>query len=474
MTIPEVPRTAGRIDHGPESIEVLHAGKESLLRVTLFGLSGQQLVPGIALAGGYLILYSGNASWLSMLIAGVAALFICVAVSVFARRYVVTGSMLSYVGISLGRIPQRVVAVAYLVGYAVSCGAMTTSVVIFTSSFLDSVGFTFAAEGWFQGVSAVIIALLAGAITYRGLDASIAVSLILGFAALPPVLVVTVGAALNNGVDLTGQLTLTGATAHSVVAGVIIALAFFVGFDGLASLAGETRDPKRNIPRMLNLVLGIGLVSYLVAILLTVATLNARVDELAEGASPTALLADAAGMPWLQKPIDLLLVAATFASLIALFNYVARIVATAGADHYLPRGFERVHPRFGSPTVAVIALTVLAALIPVALQVIASAPPLQSSTYLFTLYSLFWVIPYAVIGVAAIVEMRRNRENRPLAMVSIVVGVGVFFYLLVSSIADNEGGTAGALPFVMLGLMVLGFIGFSISDARRGRQRADQ
>jgi basic amino acid/polyamine antiporter, APA family len=467
MTTGERDTGTDAAEPGAESIDVGHEGKESLLRITLFGLSGQQLVPGVALAGGYLILYSGSASWLSMLIAGLASIFICLAVNYFARRYVVTGSMMSYVGIALGRASQRVVAVSYLVGYAVSCAAMTTSVVIFTSSFLAGIGVGVAAAGWFQALSALVIAVVAGAIAYRGLDSSIAVSLVLGFAALPLVLIVTVGAAIHHGVDLGSQLSLSGASVPHIVTGVTVALAFFVGFDGLASFAAETRDPRRNIPRMLMLVISIGLVSYLIAILLTIPTLTARADDLAAGESPTAVLASAAGVPWLRIPIDLLLVAATFASLITLFNYVARIFATAAVDGYLPRRVQRLHPRFGSPTVAIVILTALSVLIPVGVQLVASAPPLESSTYLFTLYSLFWVIPYAIIGVAAVVEMRRRRETSPVVIVLIGIGVLVFAYLLVSGLGDLGDGVVGALPLVMLGLTIAVLIVFTLTDRRR-------
>lgn len=456
-----------------ETIEVINAGRESLFRVTLFGLSAQQLVPGMALAGGYLVLYAGNASWLAMLIAGVAALCLCVAVSIFARRHVVTGSVMSYVGLSLGRVPQRIVAVAYLVGYAIGVAALVTSVVIFSSSFLDSVGVGFAADGWFQAVSAVVVALVAGALTWRGLDASIFVASILAFAAFPLIVLTTVGTAVHHGIDLTSQLTLDGSTTQSLVDGVIVALAFFVGFEGLTAFAAETRDPRRTIPRMLTLVLGIGLVSYIACIFVTIPVLIELGDQIAAGASPTALLAEASGFGWLQKPIDLLLVGACFASVVGAMNYSSRIVATAATDGYLPKRFKHVHPQFGSPTSGTIALTVVAIVIPVGLQVVASAPPLESSTYLFTLFSLFWVVPYALLGVGAMVEMRRAGQFRPLQAVAIVGGVCVFAYLLVYSFTHSAGGTLGALPYVMLGLMIVGFVGFTITDARRVKAGAE-
>lgn len=142
--------------------------KVSLTRVTLLGLSGQQLGPSAAIAAGSMPLYAGNASWLAMALALLAALCMTAAVNVFARKYVVTGSLLSYVGISLGRVPQRVVAASYLVGFLVVCAALSACFVTFSSSFLHSVGVTFALSGWFQAATAILISILAGVLTWRG------------------------------------------------------------------------------------------------------------------------------------------------------------------------------------------------------------------------------------------------------------------------------------------------------------------
>src|SRR5262245_30409638 len=80
----------------------LRYGYASLWSVTVLGLSAQQIGPGVALAGGYMIVYAGAASWLSMLIALAAACALGAAVVVFSRRQVATGGLMSYIGKTLG------------------------------------------------------------------------------------------------------------------------------------------------------------------------------------------------------------------------------------------------------------------------------------------------------------------------------------------------------------------------------------
>lgn len=436
----------------------------SLTRVTLLGLSGQQLGPSAAIAAGSLPLYAGYGSWAAMGLALLAALCMTAAVNTFARKYVVTGSLLSYVGIALGRLPQRVVAASYLVGFLVVCAALSACFVTFSSSLLHSLSVPFALAGWFQAVTAVVISLLAGILTWRGLDASISVTAWLSFLPVPLLALVAVAAALNTGVDLSAQLTLQGVSFGRLAEGTIVALAYFVGCDALAALAAETDSPKKNVPRLLRNVLLITGISFIAILLLSAPLMGQHLEALESGESPTQILATAAGMEFLQLPIDFLLGAATFASLVAFMNYGSRVFATAAVDRFIPKVFARIHPQFGSPTGSTVLMGVAAALIPVALQVIAATPPLQSTAYLSTLYSLFWIAPYVLLGIGAIKEILGDGRFELGKILIISVGVFVFVALLIYNFAYDPGGVFGALPYVMVGLTVVTFIMFCFVD----------
>ncbi|MFL1526264.1 APC family permease [Pseudomonas sp. O230] len=436
----------------------------SLTRVTLLGLSGQQVGPSAAIAAGSIPLYAGNASWLAMTMALVAALCMTAAVNIFARKYVVTGSLLSYVGISLGRIPQRLVAASYLVAFLVVCAALSASFVTFSSSLLHALGITFALDGWFQATTAILISVLAGILTWRGLDSSIKAVIWLSFIPVPLLAIITVGAAMNVGVDLEAQLTLAGTSLSSLVEGTLVALAYFVGCDALAALAAETDNPKRNVPRLLSNVLLITGVAFIGILLLSAPLMNQNLELLNSGESPTRILAVAANMEFLQFPIDLLLGAATFASLVAFLNYGSRVFATAAVDKFIPKVFSRIHPVYGSPTGSTVLMTAAAAFIPVALQIIAQTPPLQSTAYLSTLYSLFWIVPYILLGVGAIKEIRLDGIPRPFTVFAILIGVAVFIALLIYNFVANVGGVFGALPYIMAVLTVTVFFAFCLAD----------
>lgn len=448
-----------------ETLVPATASKVGVASVVLLGLSGQQIIPSALIGAAYMPLESGNGAWLSMLLAMCATLCVMAAVNIFARRYVVTGSMMSYVGLAFGRRLERLVAASYLIGFLVACAAVTASTVMFTSSFLHSIGLEYANEGWFQALSAIAIAALAGSCAWRGLDASISLTAWLAFLSLPLVLIATIASAANTGFDLRSQFALADTDWHSVVRGAIVGLAYFVGVDALASLAAETRNPKKSVPIILNSVLLITGVAYVGILFVCTPMMNAHVAELNEGISPTAIITQVAGMAYLQKPIDLLLIGATFASLVAFLNYGSRVFATAAQNGFLPQIFSRIHPKFGSPTGATVLMAVPAAGIPVALQYLAASPPLQSTAYLSTLYSLFWVGPYIILCVGAIKEVFKETTRAPIQVAVVLIGMIVFLCLFVDSFMSGAEGVMKWLPYIMLALTIAGYIVFNMNEA---------
>lgn len=195
------------------SAPTLRHGYASMRAVTTLGLAAMQIGPGIALAGGHMIVYAGDASWVTMALAALAAGALAVAVVAFSHRMVATGGLISYIGSTLGPVARAFTAAGYLCGVLISIAAVTCGVVIFTASFLERVGVDSASSGPMQAVSAIVLAAAAAALAYRGLDTSVRVSSILTFAPIPFVLWVTIAAALNVDLDLTPSST--SARAHS-------------------------------------------------------------------------------------------------------------------------------------------------------------------------------------------------------------------------------------------------------------------
>ena len=124
------------------------------------------------------------------------------------------------------------------------------------------------------------------------------------------------------------------------------------GWQQMNMVAGEVRDPERTIPRALMIGIAIVIAIYLGANLVYLHALG--VDGLAASKAAAADTARAVFGAWGATFIAL-------AAMISIFGFIgvailsnSRIVFAMSADGIFLRAAGRVHPRFGSPHVAVL------------------------------------------------------------------------------------------------------------------------
>lgn len=138
-------------------------------------------------------------------------------------------------------------------------------------------------------------------------------------------------------------------------ASAFVAVLFTVGgWQQMNMIAGEIRDPGRNIPRALAIGIGIVIAVYL-GVTGTYLLALGR-DGLAASAAPAADTAARIGGAAAATAIT----AAAMLSILGFVNVAllanARVVYALGTDVPILRAAGRVHPRFGSPWVALLVL----------------------------------------------------------------------------------------------------------------------
>lgn len=140
----------------------------------------------------------------------------------------------------------------------------------------------------------------------------------------------------------------------SAVEGVALAALYaFVGFEAVTIPAGETRDPKRAIPRALLLtVAGVTLVYLLVQLAYSASGLGDRDAPLADLA---ALSLGPAG----ALLIALTAIVSVLANQLNILTSVSRITSSLSDQHLLPRWFGRISPRFATPANSILAVGAL-------------------------------------------------------------------------------------------------------------------
>ena len=313
-----------------------------LWKVSALGLAYMLIGPSSAMSAGTLIAFSAQASWLANLLSVVVVSLLAVVVSAYARRYVVTGSLVSYAYEALGARTRLFVAACMMLGYVALTATLILGVLTFTSSALLDLGIQGASNLPVECASAIVISLAAAAFACFGIDASVRVVVVLGFLCVPFVALAMGAALLELHPGMNVQLNFATVPNGGIVQGALTATGYYVGFDGIAALAVETKNPKRNVPRvLLGTVLTIGL-AITACCFAQYPLLLAHVDELNAGASPVAICAHAIGWNWLALVVDLLLVPAAFAATVTIYNIGGRIIAHdrggwSAASTYRPR-----------------------------------------------------------------------------------------------------------------------------------------
>jgi basic amino acid/polyamine antiporter, APA family len=202
----------------------------------------------------------------------------------------------------------------------------------------------------------------------------------------------------------------------------------FVGFEAALVSAGETRNPRRDVPFAVGMSLLIVLILYAGVQIVCIAAVPAL-------ASSTAPFADAAVVLWGPagaQVISLGAVVIMLGSLNSGFLATSRLPFAFAEQGDVPAALARVHPRFRTPHVAIIVSAVLVWLATVASSFL-SAITLATSTRM---------VVY-IAGCIALIALRRRADVQPAGFVApmgpaIAVLASVLSFALLANASSRE------------------------------------
>ena len=184
----------------------------------------------------------------------------------------------------------------------------------------------------------------------------------------------------------------------------------FAGLELAAVLAGEIKDPERTIQRA-TLVSGAAIVTIYVlgTLALLVALPRSEINIITGTLQGIAAVGDKLGVGWTTSPLALLITLGGLGGLMAWFTGAARMAFVAGIDRFLPDSFGRIHPKYGSPYVAVIVQAIIAA--GFAIMSFAGATVQEAYLILLDTTLLVYFVPYVYLFAAYV--MIRNQDEAP-------------------------------------------------------------
>ena len=129
----------------------------------------------------------------------------------------------------------------------------------------------------------------------------------------------------------------------------------FGGLELGAVMGGEIRNPARNLPRAA-WISGLAIAAfYILGTLGMLALLPPGRIGIMNGLVEAGQAAGAHAGPWLAWTLTALVLAGVVGQLGAWVGGSARLPFVIGLDHYLPPAFARLHPRWGTPYVSILA-----------------------------------------------------------------------------------------------------------------------
>ncbi|MDQ2702072.1 MAG: APC family permease [Pseudomonadota bacterium] len=323
-------------------------------RWQLFGLSINDVVgSGIYLLPAAAAALLGPASLWGILLAGVA-------VSLLVLCYAQASSYFDEPG---GSYLYAREAFGPLVGFEVGWMLVLTRI---ASAAALSNGLAEAVTHFWPGAAsgAVRVAIVTGSIAFLvginiiGVRAAARTGVLLAIAKVLPLLMfVGIGAMY---VDLSQAAVLTADISPTDLGQAALLLLFaYAGFENLPAAAGEYRNPRRDVPfAMLSMIATVTAI-YVAVQWVALGTL----PGLAQSQTPLADASAIFGGSWL---VWVLTVGAAVSILGTTSNTMMlgpRYLLALGNDGYGPRAMTRIHPRFRTPTVAIVIIGVLSLLL---------------------------------------------------------------------------------------------------------------
>lgn len=355
----------------------------------LIGL-GSMVGAGIFVALAPAAAAAGSGLLLGLAIAAVVAFCNATSSARLAARYPTSGGTYVYGRERLGEFWGYLAGWGFVVGKTASCAAMALTVG----------SYVWPAQAHAVAVAAVLVLT---AVNYRGVQKAAWLTRAI-VAVVVAVLAAVVAASLSSGAIDPGRLMIeSDSTGGGVLQAAGLLFFAFAGYARIATLGEEVRDPARTIPRAIRTALGITLAIYAAVAVAVLLVLGPTV--LATATDPLAQAVSAAGAQWLVPLVRVGAAIAALGALLALILGVSRTTLAMARDRHLPHVLAAVHPRFGVPHHAELAVGAVVA-------VLAATVDIRGAIG----FSSFGVLAYYAIANASAWTLTRG-EGRPPRMV---------------------------------------------------------
>lgn len=424
----------------------VESGLKKRLGLTATTLSGVGVILG---AGIYVLVgvaagKAGNAVWLSFIIAAVAASLTGISYARLSRLSPKNAPEYQYVALAFGR------GFAFFAGWLVLWAGVISAAAV-------SLGFAGYLQHWL-GVPAIAgaigIILLSSLVVFLGIGESAILAGVLTVVEAAGLLLIIV-----IGVPYFGRVN--AFEMSNGISGVIstASLVFFayLGFESMANLSEEMKNPERDLPRAIVLAIAISTLFYVVVSFSAVSVLGWA--ALSESDAPLAAVAARVLGGNAELMMTLIALSSTANTVLLLLVATSRAMWAMSCNDALPRVFCVIGEKRQTPWFAIILVGLFTGLFAM----------LRNINEVADLTNFVTLLAFAAVNVSAIKLFRQNTADSRFKRVAFDT-VLPFAGLVVSlALTLNTGLTAMVFGGLLLGFGVVVYLGMALARRRKKR-----
>lgn len=425
--------------------------KDSLSFIETLGQSVANVSPTLtpALSVAVVAAVAGTASWLVFVLSTIALLIVGLNVGKLAKRIPAAGSFFLYVSRTMGPTMGMVAGWSMLAAYLFTAMALTVATSIFFKTMLTALGIGAPPNIVLYAVVSLLVFLFAA----RDVRISARIGLTLEAISVLIILYVCFSVLAHHGfvIDMP-QLSMKSANFSGFGQAIVLGIFSYVGFESAATLAKETRDPGKTIPKAIQWTAFLVGIFFIITTYIITQGFNDDAAKLGASAAPLADLL--AGQS--KYLIALVYFGATvsgYACALASINAFGRLLFSLGRYQFVHSSMGLVHKTHHTPHIA---LAVGAGVNFLLTAVGAGIAETTTYGWWATIASYGFIVVYLLCSLAAPLYLRKSGEIKASDVIFGLIGAALMAFSLFGSVYPVPAYPYNLFPYFFLVYMLIG------------------
>ena len=339
------------------------------------------------------------------IITGLGSLFLALSFANLGTKYPATGGPVIYTRKAFGEFMAFIVTWTFWIGSWIGNAAIITAIIRYLTTFFPSLS----SNGTLAFIISSLFLWTVTYINYRGVKEAGIIGVITTTLKLSVILVFVVIAIYGFNPEYLktySSPSVQGFTS-TLPSAIAVTLWSFIGLESAVISGGEIKNPEVNIRR--STIYGTILAALIYLILSILAMGGLSQSELAASDAPlSAIINNITGGTWGGTFISLGIVISAAGATSGWIMTTARVAYAAGDEGIFPKFFANLHPKFKTPTTALIVSSICTNLLLI-LNYVSNLT--EAFDFMINLATLSFIPAYALSACAEIILTYRDNEQ---------------------------------------------------------------